>query len=444
LVCEERRRNTAGWNNGSVCRRRIRRAWSKDITMTQASQIVIKPASLSSRDLAKAAAWTLCLGLVAMLPLDMLFPLEDDSSQIRLIPHALKLGLLAIMSVYILLTGRDLGRRGFAMAKALILFIALLTAYVLLAPGAMVESMILYAKYVFWVAAALAFYLLALNGHLQVYHVVLAGSAVIAIASVASICEGLDESAPLARNGYAYTLLWCIPLVLLGRRWKLCLLPALLAAFTILFTFKRGASVALVLSGLVYLVLVTRQSRSRGRLIAFSVILLALAAGFAFWQWEAVAARWQDMGSIDTAGSNRGELYGLVLNHCQQGDLLNLVFGYGFNSVLPYLDGIGYVPVYAHSDLLEILHDQGLLGIAAFLAVHGGFIALLVKAARNKSRFLPSLAMGYCIFVCMNIYSGCTMYSETAFLSLLVGCAAGVMNREAPAASPAVFKGAVR
>ncbi len=405
--------------------------------MSATQQIIIRPTSLTSDGFAKVAAWVLCLGLAVMVPMDLIFPGAEESPQVRLIPHAVKLCVLATMLAYILIAGMDLARRGFPMAKPLVLFITLLTAYVLVAQGPAVETLVLYGKHLFWVVAALAAYLLSLNGHLRRQHVVLTASAVIAVASAASIIEGLDDSAPLARNGFAYTLLWCVPLVLLSEHKRLRLLPVLLAAGAILFTFKRGASVALVLSSIVYIVLESRQSAHRGRLIAIGAVLLAVAGAFALWQWESLATRWQDMDSLDTAGSNRGQLYSLVLSHVFQGDLFAVLLGYGFNSVMPYLDQIGYAPVYAHSDVLEILHDQGLVGIAAFLGLHVGFIALLIHAWRARSRFLPALAMGYVIFTCVNFYSGCTMYSETALLSLLVGYVAGAMDRQADDRLPA-------
>jgi len=87
----------------------------------------------------------------------------------------------------------------------------------------------------------------------------------------------------------------------------------------------------------------------------------------------------------DPYGSGRSMFYQAVFDGWQQSPLLNKVFGNGFFSVFDYLDSAMGIPIYAHSDWLEILYDHGLLGVMIFL----GLLISLFNKRYDVKKYMP-------------------------------------------------------
>jgi len=140
-----------------------------------------------------------------------------------------------------------------------------------------------------------------------------------------------------------------------------------------------------------------------------------------FWQWENISYRMDDVSDPASIGSGRGSFWRSIFSEWYNSNLLNMIFGLGFFTV-ESTTGRYTESIYAHSDWLEILHDFGLVGIAIFIVLHVKIIKTLQQAVRLRKPTAPSLGMGYCAFLMINIYSLCTIgYSDTIFFSLLLG-----------------------
>jgi O-antigen ligase len=227
-------------------------------------------------------------------------------------------------------------------------------------------------------------------------------------------------------NAYAYFLLFCIPLVLCtDRPSKTSLLLAIAAAFAITLSLKRGATIALILSILAYGATYSKcneKGMTYRKVIPFILIFAIVAVSTVLWQWDEFLLRWADASDVDSIGGGRGIFYRLIIHHWVTGSVVHQLFGFGLFSVAPSLGNMGYFEVYAHSDWLGILHDQGLIGISLFVAVHVALLKLVVRAIRTRHHQGPPLAMGYVIFACANLYSGCTGAPDSMLLfSVLLG-----------------------
>ncbi len=382
-------------------------------------------------NVAKYFVLILCVGLVLLVYLDWLFISEARAARStsleagnRIIPQMVRGTLLGLMTLYIIITGLDPGQYGFKAGRVVAVFAGYMFVSIIVFSSNIMGDMYIFAKTLVWIVGAIAFYRLSLSGYLTTKHIELTSMAIIIVAVFYTIMFCLSSGSRVGQNANAYLLVWCLPLILIkGPSFKALFFVAL-AAVGVIITIKRGAilvfGVSLCVYFLIYIKLFPKSYILRKSIPGIITIVIVIFC-MVFWQWENILYRLEDVSDLASIGSGRGTFWRYIVSEWYNSNLLNMIFGLGFFTV-ESTTGKYMESIYAHSDWLEILHDFGLVGIAIFIVLHVKIIKTLQQAIHLRKPIAPSLGMGYCAFLMINVYSLCTIgYSDTIFFSLLLG-----------------------
>lgn len=383
------------------------------------------------------SALILLLGLNVFL--DTFFSFERGNFTVRLVPYAFKSLQVALMLVIILYF---LGQRMRAVKIDPLFWLLFLLI------GDMIVSMLYaddvvnptdLARMVFWVLAGLAVYFLRQADCLDetmLYRMVLFNFAWVCFRILAykllglwvgahvMDSEGNDFDNDGVINNLGYSLVWLVPLYLVFES-KYRFPVVLTVFFAMVAAFKRGALMGLILGFFAYYVLnrrVPREGKSRLAWDLFrACVVLAMAGGAFLLFKDHILARMDDIGGDKSLGSGRGIFYEIVLDHWEHFIGYKKLIGAGFFQVMPML-GLYYEnAIPAHSDWLETLYDQGILGVSILACIHLWMVARLLEAIRGRASWGPQFAYSYAIFFLASVYS-ITLYSfDTAWFGISLG-----------------------
>jgi hypothetical protein len=238
-------------------------------------------------------------------------------------------------------------------------------------------------------------------------------------------------------NNLGYSLVWLVPLLLtFESKYRF---PVLLTVFfSMVAAFKRGALMGLILGFLPYYALnrrVPREDKSGLAQDLFRTCLILVMAGGAFLLFrEHILARMEDIGGDKSLGSGRSIFYQIVLDHWDGFIGAKKLIGAGFFQVMPML-GLYYEnAIPAHSDWLETLYDQGILGVSILGCIHIWLIVRIIQAVRNRDVWGPQFAYSYTIFFLASVYS-ITLYTfDTTWFGISIGyyLGTGVLEKRRP------------
>ena len=101
----------------------------------------------------------------------------------------------------------------------------------------------------------------------------------------------------------------------------------------------------------------------------------------------------------------------------------------GLDDIRPFFFKQGDIPIYAHSDWLELLYDHGILGIVLY-----SFICLTLITQKNNIKFYaPDLYWPYLmtmvIFFIKSIYSGIYINKDSIVLIMTIAFILGTANQ---------------
>jgi hypothetical protein len=369
--------------------------------------------------------------LIVLVVLDWIFPSGPRATQLgvenadRTIPQVIRGSILILMLGYIGLTGWDPGAYGFVPGRALFLLSAYMLLSIFFYPSELNSRLLIFVKSLLWIVTAIASYRLTLGGYLTAKRIWYLAGAIVIIACAYTIPFCLDAERRIGQNADVSVLLWCIPLLLLPRhRLWISSLVLGLASVAVFATVKRGAILALIVSGFVSSAISIRMSSRRHKVRKFVIIAVVIAAmtGGLLWQWDRIMYRMNKDFDSDIIGSGRGAYYPVIIKEWYNSGAFSFLFGKGFFTVPDILDSIYTIRRYAHSDWLEILHDMGVLGIVLFVYLHSRILLVVRDAIRERNPVAPVLAMGYCVFALKNIYSQCVVGdADTIYFALLLG-----------------------
>jgi len=371
----------------------------------------------------KSLILIVCVLFVLLVPVDFFYPINPEA---RMVPHLLRAAILVILLLCAM--GALFRSISFPLAKLLFVYSLLLILQSLFVSENLKAVWFELSKFLIWPIGTIAFYLWTRAHRFNSRLMVVTVSLILVPAIIKSVTISLNPTAYtlVETNAYAYFLLFSIPLILIvGWPSKTSLALALLAGFAIVLSLKRGAVVALTLSMLAYGITYSKCNSKPliyRKLVPFILIFAIVVISVSVWRWDQLLLRWADASDLDSIGSGRGTFYRLILQHWLSGDFVNKIFGLGLFSVAPSIGNRGYFEEYAHSDWLQILHDQGVIGISLFAAIHLSILKMIHQSFQMKHLVTPSLVMGETIFLLANIYSGCTADTESMLcFSMLLG-----------------------
>lgn len=233
--------------------------------------------------------------------------------------------------------------------------------------------------------------------------------------SALSLLVSRDETT----NNVAYRFVALMPIVVLLYKRPVSMFISLLVCFLfVLMGMKRGAILIAVINLLivVYYMYSTANKKLR-RYIIISSLAIVVALVFFVEQLlhnrDFFASRIE--ATLDGDSSGRGDIYSSFWNYyLNQTDLVNLLFGNGADATLT----IGYN--YAHNDWLEILINQGLIGVIIYAVYFVYFYKSILYRGTGNPFIYIGLKMIFSIVFLSTIFS-MSYASMDIFLSLALG-----------------------
>ena len=245
--------------------------------------------------------------------------------------------------------------------------------------------------------------------------------------SAAIISETLDTEE--FTNGAAYTIMALIPLLVLYNK-NAIIQYALLAGamFIIILGVKRGAILISALC-VVYIIWnnLTAGVFSKKRLSSTRRIAIVIIVGvFLFFVWRYVESVWESNDylrfrleySMENGAGAREDIYKDLFRHFfVHANLFEMLFGMGAYGTLLVTTNL------AHNDWLEVLTDEGILGLFIFAYYIWEFYRSVRKYKNEDLKLTYTLC--FIIFFATTFFS--MSYSSTPlFLSCAIGACIGL------------------
>jgi len=293
-----------------------------------------------------------------------------------------------------------------------------------LAEKNILNSLYYVTRILFWICGTIFVYRMLITGSINKKNIENTINAIIIIYSIFIFYIFFISGARFSQNIGIYTLLWCVPFLMIQERSKSKTLLIGLAYWTIFITFKRGACFALILSSFIYALSYSFLERNIKAtfncLLIILILLLLFIVSLKIVQQvrpQFFDRRTADLSNKETIGSGRGSFYPMLFSHyLNHSNPINFFLGFGSRSVQKLTPG----EIYAHSDWLQILHDFGLLGMILFFGLHISIIKLIYKSFKAKFRYTPALIMNYTMFFLLNIFSGMVFFPTSIFFGMFI------------------------
>lgn len=335
-------------------------------------------------------------------------------------------GFATLLFVYVFLRQRFFG---YAFRNILLYILILYILYSLFSDN-MLPNFYLTIRIAYWVLGSLTFYYLFLHNLFGVSKLKIMLLLTIFIAGTFTIY--LMRQSEEHQNASAYLLLWCLPLLFYIKKSKLAQIAIILSVVAIMTTVKRGAIVALMVSLTAYFLAMFHLSEriiSKFKIFIISVSISGIIMLVLYAKWDLFSDRFADKG-----GSGRDYLYSAILKNYLNGEVLEIVFGNGINSVerltaVAVVKNPDSVGIAAHSDWLQFMYDFGLFGVVFMILFHRKFIILIIFHKKHKTDQFAILLATYAIFTLTTIYSFILSTPNAIFLGIIIALMSVETNR---------------
>lgn len=232
--------------------------------------------------------------------------------------------------------------------------------------------------------------------------------------------EGLDTA-----DNIGYALVCCFPAVMLFKNKKIFPFVILMVVVGTILTGKRGAIVALALSGVIlFLDILFSKSYSWKQKVLFLVVLtIAFGVAYKYLGEYFFAAQNRFEKIEEDAGHDRPLVYGLFIDGFKCSGFFNQLFGHGLSS------GRSFIGVDAHNDWLQLLYEFGIVGVLFFALYVLSLVKTLLTKIKAKNNYLPMLAMTIVILIVKSTISS-TFFIDvnSVYLFALAGFSSARLN----------------
>ncbi len=205
------------------------------------------------------------------------------------------------------------------------------------------------------------------------------------------------------------------------------------AFLLVLFSLKRGA---IIIGVIIYILGIwpfisnkIKMTKRRSRYIGIAAsIIVMLIMWVVIANWDVLSYRFV---SDTTSGSGRGLMYSSIYNGWRNGNIRNIVFGFGFYQVSAFMGSTysGDALTYAHSDL-QVLFDHGLLGALTYLMLYISFIKNRRVIKKYSENYYSVFFMIAFTWLLKSTYSGVYMNKDSIILFMVIGIILGKSTRE--------------
>ncbi len=395
---------------------------------------------LNNKDL---FAGTVLLLMAMSLFADMAFPGARQTNEIstsnRMLCHAIQIAILGAMSVFVCCNYvRPRVPAVVFWEFSLIAFLALTACHAAFISSR--EQLITFTKFAYWPVGyfffriqgdnirrhtkRLSFLILALSIFTVWYYV--------SQAELRAEVAARTASGGSASSNVGWTLLSIFTV-------SLCLVAAgdtkgyvlgAVALFFVPLSLKRGAILTEAVLGMSLLLAGHRLGLLRAFMrknLHWIVGSIAVWALLCVSQLQWVVKRFVSL--VEDGGSGRSQFYLLLFDRWRDADLFQWLFGFGFWTASDYLGRVWLDGVYAHSDVLELLHDYGAMGILSYLMMLAGLFVLCRYTWRLRDEGLIIAVSISSIFLVAGLICGNVMFRGTIYLMMPLGCMAGRLEK---------------
>lgn len=245
---------------------------------------------------------------------------------------------------------------------------------------------------------------------------------ILSILSIISLFDRLTTIRLVDDNAYGggYLALICLPLGLYNLRHQKLYIRLIWIFFimvVVMNALKRGDILALGVSLIIYFLFVVKTESSRKIFRYYFLIIIAIVIGVLYFNYfleSSELARMRYEQTIEGNSSERDIIYTAFWNHFVNSPIETKVIGNGFSSTVT----IGHIV--AHNDWLELLIDEGLLGVSLYLMMFLSLFGFFIKGKIPNS-FRPVLAMTVGIFLVKSAFSMMIFSLPSTALFSLIG-----------------------
>ncbi len=395
---------------------------------------------LHNKDLfASVVLLLMTMSLFADMALPGARQIDEISPHNRLPCHAIQLAILGAMFLFVGCNYTLPRVRAILFWElSLIVFLSLSLCHAMFISSR--EQLITFTKFVYWPIGYFFFRMMTddVRGYTKKLSYLLFALCIFAVWYYVSQAELRAEIATRAQSGglvssnVGWTLLsvFTVSLCLAAAGNAKGYVVGTAALLLVPFSLKRGAILAEAALGISLLLVGHRLGLLR---TAVRRNMRWIVVGVTIWSIVCIShLPWvvrRFTGLTEDGGSGRSQFYWLLFDRWRQADLFHWLFGFGFWSAPDYLESVWLQGIYAHSDVLEMLHDYGMVGILSYLMILGGLFALCRYTWRLRDEGLIIAASVFSIFLIAGLICGNVMFRGTVYLMMPLGCMAGKLEK---------------
>lgn len=241
---------------------------------------------------------------------------------------------------------------------------------------------------------------------------------------IMTLLESGSKAAGVTNNA-SYVFLGLIPLLIFYR--KHLFIQYIALAYCLYFVvsgMKRGAILIAVICLCVFIYQSFRQAASKQKMLLCFLIIALIYIGYMFISADLMQdtyfqTRLEE--TLEGQSSGRNEIYSNIWEVYKNSDLFNLIFGFGANGTMLY------TAKFAHSDWLEILMNQGILGVSVYLLYWCQFYRSWKKTRNEEIK--TALGLLLLILLIKSVFS-MSYASYTFYINSLLGFCVANLSRE--------------
>lgn len=348
---------------------------------------------------------------------------------------ALQLLIIVVSGVCMVKVMQQYGLRDFL--KPLFVLLALFTAYGLIM---MMDSDVYVIRYtgvpvakssylIFTYLSLLpifAFYYYTRKGYLTITLLKRWSLCFFVIATISYFYSERQALALALENGYdleettnnaAYSILALLPILAFwSDNRKLQYFGIAFVIVFLLMAMKRGALIIGLIAILLFMRSTLKLDTGRSKVGIMMLVLGVLAVGFLYFNYMLENSAYFQSRLLSTQESNtsgRDVIYQSLIDNYKGESFFNQLFGLGANATLKVSIN------FAHNDWLEILTNQGAIGILVYLAFYHRWFQTWRKMESMK---VEHLALGLCLLILfMQTLFSMSYNSVSVYLSIVIG-----------------------
>ena len=231
----------------------------------------------------------------------------------------------------------------------------------------------------------------------------------------------------------AYYLMYLTPLFLCAKSKTFRLSAIVLIMATVLTSAKRGGTIAMSLGIVAYLFTKFVLVKSNGKVLRNLLICIPIAiiVGIVLVDYLAssdLVVVERLIATVENKGEEtRMDIWILVLDMILSSNIIELVLGHGYNSVLTN-NPLGFS---AHNDFLEVAYDFGVFAFIAFLILFIRIFKFCKELIANHSKYAGAMVFSFCLLCIDSLVSHIYIYPFYAMeFGLVWGVIYGLYKKE--------------